>query len=58
MVLVIVVGLMIANTEVSALVVIVVKIGRDIVLGIGQVIENGPVAGLECPGFFKWDHKL
>lgn len=49
---------MIANTEVSALVVIVVKIGRDIVLGIGQIIENGPVAGLECPGFFKWDHKL
>ena len=42
---------MIANIAVSALVVTAVKIGRDIVLGIGQVIENGPVVGLECPGF-------
>jgi len=43
--------LMIANTGVAPVVVVVVKIGRDAGLGIGQVSKDGPVARFEFLGF-------
>lgn len=46
-----------SQTEVSALVVTVVKIGRDIILSIGQVIENGPVVRFEFL-VLRRDHML
>ncbi len=51
MLLVKLIGFMIANTGVAALVVVIVKIAGDAGLGIGQVGEDGPVARFEFLGF-------
>ena len=43
--------LLIANAGVAALVVVIVKIGRDAGLRVGQVGKNGPVPSFEFLGF-------
>jgi len=42
---------LVANARMQVLVIVVVKIGGDAGLGLGQVGKNGPLAGLEFFGF-------